>query len=110
MPAPLYDSLRALADTRPLRLDMPGHHGGPLPGGFPWPAGLDFTENGRTGDLFGEAPDAIQAAERLWAKGLGFGACPFLTGGSTFSGLQAISPPPSRDRQTITSFTAPGTG
>ena len=83
MPAPLYDSLRALADTRPLRLDMPGHHGGPLPGGFPWPAGLDFTENGRTGDLFGEAPDAIQAAERLWAEGLGFGACLFLTGGST---------------------------
>ena len=35
MPTPLYDSLRGLAAQAPLRLDMPGHHGGPLPGGFP---------------------------------------------------------------------------
>ena len=67
MPTPLYDALRALADTRPLRLDMPGHHGFPLPGGLPWPSELDFTENGATGDLFGDGPDAIQAAEGLWA-------------------------------------------
>ena len=53
MPTPLYDSLRALAGTHPLRLDMPGHHGGPLPGGFPWPSEIDFTENGHTGDLYG---------------------------------------------------------
>ena len=65
MPTPLYDSLRALAGTHPLRLDMPGHHGGPLPGGFPWPSEIDFTENGHTGDLYGGEPDAIQAAERL---------------------------------------------
>lgn len=83
MPAPLYDALRALAETRPLRLDMPGHHGAPLPGGFPWPAGIDFTENGRTGNLFGEEPDAIQAAETLWAARFGFDSCLFLTGGST---------------------------
>ena len=83
MPAPLYDSLRALAARGPLRLDMPGHHGAPLPGRFPWPSGLDFTENGATGDLFGDEPDAIQAAEALWAKRLGFDSCLFLTGGST---------------------------
>lgn len=83
MPTPLYDALRALADNRPLRLDMPGHHGEPLPGGFPWPSGIDFTENGATGDLFGEEPDGIQEAERLWAERLGFDACLFLTVGST---------------------------
>ena len=83
MSTPLYGSLRALAETRPLRLDMPGHHGTPLPGGFPWPSELDFTENGATGDLFGDEPDAIQAAEGLWAARFGFDACLFLTGGST---------------------------
>ena len=83
MPAPLYDALRALTAQTPLRLDMPGHHGAALPGGFPWPAGLDFTENGSTGDLFGDEPDAIQEAERLWAARFGFDACLFLTGGST---------------------------
>jgi len=83
MAAPLYGSLRALAAQGPLRLDMPGHHGKPLPGGFPWPSDIDFTENGPTGDLFGDEPDAIRAAERLWAEGLGFDSCLFLTGGST---------------------------
>lgn len=83
MPTPLYDALRALADTRPLRLDMPGHHGAPLPGGFPWPSGLDFTEHAATGDLYGDGPDAIQAAEALWAARFGFDSCLFLTGGST---------------------------
>lgn len=83
MAAPLYDALRELADTRPLRLDMPGHHGNPLPEDFPWPSAIDFTENGTTGDLFGSEPDAIQAAERLWAEQFGFDSCLFLTGGST---------------------------
>ena len=83
MPAPLYDSLRALAAQGPLRLDMPGHHGSPFPGDFPWPSELDFTENGSTGDLFGNEPDAIQEAERLWAERFGFDSCLFLTGGST---------------------------
>lgn len=83
MPAPLYDSLRALAAQNPLRLDMPGHHGAPLPGGLSWPSEIDFTENGATGDLYGDGPDAIQAAERCWADRLGFDSCLFLTGGST---------------------------
>ena len=83
MPAPLYDSLRALEARKPLSLNMPGHHGGPLPGGFPWPSGIDFTENGDTGDLFGDEADAIQAAEALWSARLGFDSCLFLTGGST---------------------------
>ena len=83
MPTPLYDSLRGLAAQAPLRLDMPGHHGGPLPGGFPWPSEIDFTENGRTGDLYGGEPDAIQAAEGLWADRFSFDSCLFLTGGST---------------------------
>lgn len=83
MPTPLYDSLRALAAQNPLRLDMPGHHGAPLPGNLPWPSEIDFTENGATGDLFGDEPDAIQEAERLWAERFGFDACLFLTGGST---------------------------
>ena len=83
MPTPLYDSLLALAAQGPLRLDMPGHHGRPLPGGFPWPSAIDFTENGRTGDLFGDEPDAIQGAERLWAERFGFDSCLFLPGGST---------------------------
>lgn len=83
MPTPLYDSLRNLAEQNPLRLDMPGHHGAPLPNGFPWPSELDFTENGSTGDLFGPDPDAIQAAEHLWANRFGFDSCLFLTGGST---------------------------
>lgn len=83
MPTPLYDSLQALAAGGLLRLDMPGHHGRPLPAGIPWPSGIDFTENGFTGDLYGDKSDAIQAAEQLWADRFGFGACLFLTGGST---------------------------
>ena len=83
MSTPLYDSLRALAAQGPLRLDMPGHHGGPLPGGLSWPSELDFTENGATGNLFGGEPDAIRQAERLWADRFGFDSCLFLTGGST---------------------------
>lgn len=81
--APLYGALRSLAGGRPLRLDMPGHHGAPLPGGFPWPSALDFTENGATGNLYGDEPDAIQAAQALWANRFGFDSCLFLTGGST---------------------------
>lgn len=82
MPTPLYDSLKKLAAQHPVRFDMPGHHGAPLPGGLA-DASLDFTENGRTGDLFGSGGDAIEAAEDLWAASLGFDCCLFLTGGST---------------------------
>ncbi len=83
MPTPLYDSLCDLAAQQPLRLDMPGHHGKPLPVEVPWPTHIDFTENGHTGDLFGGRGDAIEAAEGLWASRFGFDACLFLTGGST---------------------------
>lgn len=83
MPTPLYDQLKRLAEENPLRLDMPGHHGRPLPVENFWPSHLDFTENGRTGDLYGEGGDAIEMSEGLWAKRLGFDCCLFLTGGST---------------------------
>ena len=83
MPTPLYDQLKQLAAEQPLRLDMPGHHGRPLSVENLWDVSIDFTENGRTGDLFGGAGDAIEAAELLWAERFGFDACLFLTGGST---------------------------
>ena len=82
MPTPLYDCLRELAAQAPLRFDMPGHHGVLSPG-LPGEIALDFTETGRTGDLFGPGGDAIEEAERLWARRFGFDACLFLTGGST---------------------------
>ena len=95
MATPLYDSLRALAAQKPLRLDMPGHHGKPLPGHLTaWPSEIDFTENGATGDLFGGEADAIQDAEALWAARFGFDSCLFLTGGSTqgvHSGLALLA-------------------
>lgn len=83
MSTPLYDALTAVAASHPLRLDMPGHHGAPLPVESLADTALDFTENGATGDLFGGSGDAIEAAERLWAERFGFDACLFLTGGST---------------------------
>lgn len=83
MSTPLYDALTAFAARAPLRFDMPGHHGGPLPIGDLAGTALDFTEQGPTGDLFGGGGDAIEAAERRWAEALGFDSCLFLTGGST---------------------------
>lgn len=82
MAAPLYDHLRRLADGSPLRLNMPGHHGKPLPVENLADVTLDFTETGRTGDLF-TGGDVIEEAEKLWAAGFGMDACLFLTGGST---------------------------
>ena len=83
MPTPLYDLLKSLAGRDLLRMDMPGHHGRPLPYELPWPSQLDFTDNCLTGDLFGGEPDAIARAEQLWAERFGFDSCLFLTGGST---------------------------
>ncbi len=83
MPTPLYDCLTAVAGANPLRFDMPGHHGRPLPVERLADVTIDFTENGDTGDLFGGSGDAIEAAERLWARRFGFDSCLFLTGGST---------------------------
>lgn len=83
MTTPLYDALRRVAETDPLRLDMPGHHGAPLPVEDLADTTIDFTENGHTGDLFGGRGDVIEGAERLWAERFGFDSCLFLTGGST---------------------------
>ena len=91
MPTPLYDTLRALAEQDTLRLDMPGHHGRPLPVTALADTSIDFTENGRTGDLFGGEADAIFEAERLWAERFGFDACLFLTGGSTQGNHAALA-------------------
>lgn len=85
---PLYDALRAFADTEPLRMHMPGHKGRPLPAPeLAALARLDFTELPPTGDLF-SGGDAIEEAERLWAEVFHMKSCLFLTGGST-QGVQA---------------------
>ena len=89
--APLYDALRALAGSHPLRMHMPGHKGRPLPipelGDY---AALDFTELPPTGDLYaGGGP--IGAAQDLWARAFGMAQCLFLTGGSTQGVLSALT-------------------
>jgi len=88
---PLYDALRVFADSRPLRMCMPGHKGKPLPA--PELSGwstLDFTELPPTGDLF--VPGGpIGEAEALWARVFGLPHCLFLTGGSTQGILTAIT-------------------
>lgn len=82
MATPLYDQLKKLAAEQPLRLDMPGHHGKNIVPPL-WDVSVDFTENGRTGDLLGGSDDAIEMAEKLWARRLHMDSCLFLTGGST---------------------------
>lgn len=91
MPTPLYDCLRRVAEGDPLHLNMPGHHGKSLPVENLADTRLDFTENGRTGDLFGDGGDAIEEAENLWARRFGFDACLFLTGGSTQGNHAALA-------------------
>ena len=88
---PLYDALRALAGSHPLRMHMPGHKGRALPipelGDY---AALDFTELPPTGNLY-EAGGPIEAAEALWARRMGMAHCLFLTGGSTQGVLSALT-------------------
>ena len=91
MATPLYDTLRRAAEENLLRLDMPGHHGLPLPVETLADTSVDFTENGRTGDLFGDEYDAIAEAEELWARRFGFDSCLFLTGGSTQGNHTALA-------------------
>ncbi len=81
MPTPLYEKLIKLKSSSPLWLDMPGHHGKNLLGLEDW-TDLDRTEHSVTGDLF-QGGDAIEEAERLWARRWGAEGCLFLTGGST---------------------------
>ena len=81
MTAPLYDSLRALADSDPLRLHMPGHKGR-MSGLFRDAAAIDFTELPPTGNLYtGEGP--IAEAEALFAETAGAGDALFFSCGST---------------------------
>lgn len=91
MLTPLYDALRAFADTKPARYHMPGHHGAPLPvPEFPGFSALDFTELPPTGDLY-RAGGPIEAAEKLWAGRFNMEHCLFLTGGSTQGLLSALT-------------------
>ena len=81
--APLYDHLKKISDSDPLRFDMPGHHGKPIPcfSGSDWTA-MDCTEHQSTGDLF-KGNDIIEEAEKYWAARWNSDGCLFLTGGST---------------------------
>lgn len=80
--APLYQSLTAFSSENPLRMAMPGHKGKPICGLGEAYSSIDFTELPPTGNLYSSG-GAIEAAETLWAKQLGFDCCLFLTGGST---------------------------
>ncbi len=81
MTAPLYDALKALAESEPLRLHMPGHKG-ILPGALSGAAALDFTEIAPTGNLYtGQGP--IAEAEALFAKCAGAREALFFSCGST---------------------------
>ncbi len=88
MSAPLYDALRALAGTDPLRMHMPGHKGRPIAGHFAGAAAIDFTELPGTGNLY-LADGPIHEAELSFARFAGAERCCFLTGGSTL-GLYAM--------------------
>lgn len=81
--SPLYDSLKSLENHNPLRFDMPGHHGKPLPyfSQSDWTS-MDWTEHAITGNLF-YGGDVIETAERRWADRWGAEGCLFLTGGTT---------------------------
>ena len=90
MYTPLLSALRSFAETEPLRMHMPGHHGRmPLP---EWSAAanLDFTELSATGDLFG-GEGAVMEAQQLWADRLGMDCCLFLTCGSTQGNHAALT-------------------
>ena len=90
MPTPLLDALTALAGKQNLRLHMPGHKGGAIPGLPPNAAWVDYTELPDTGDLYrGEGP--IAEAERLWADAAGAKDCFFLTGGGTQGVMAALT-------------------
>lgn len=99
MPTPLYDALKAYAESSPDRYHMPGHKGKFLP--VPELMGLaplDVTELPRTGNLYA-AGAPFDEAQRLWAEVFGFEFCQFLTGGSTMgihTGLALCAGPGSK--------------
>jgi arginine/lysine/ornithine decarboxylase len=81
MPKPLYDALKALSDSAPLRLHMPGHKG--LGQGlFRDISRIDYTEITPTGNLYTmEGP--IGPAEDLCARFAGAEEALFFSCGST---------------------------
>lgn len=89
METPLYDILKDLADSDPLRLHMPGHKGKNFPFQTDLQA-LDFTELAPTGNLY-HGGEPFQTAQELWAYQFGFDHCQFLTGGSTQGLYTALS-------------------
>ena len=81
MARPLYDALRALSDSSPLRMHMPGHKGigATL---FTEISSIDFTEIAPTGNLYtDEGP--FPAAEDLCARFAGAKDAMFFSCGST---------------------------
>ena len=81
MNAPLYDTLKQLSDSKPMRLHMPGHKGR-LSGLFRDISSIDFTEIEPTGNLYtGEGPIAL--AEDLFAEAAGARDALFFSCGST---------------------------
>lgn len=89
MKTPLYDTLKNLAEEKPLRLHIPGHKGKELPY-FQGILPLDFTEITPTGNLYEDSAPFSQA-QALWAEKFGFAHAQFLTGGSTQSIYTAIA-------------------
>ncbi len=89
MDTPLYSTLKKLADTKPLRLHMPGHKGklDELSSAF---LNVDFTELDVTGNLY-EGGVPFDKAQELWANQFGFENCQFLTGGATQGLYTALS-------------------
>lgn len=87
--APLYESLKALADKNTARFHMPGHKGRALFSQLDSIYAIDFTEIYETGNLFyGDEP--IISAEKLAAEYFGAADCLFTTGGSTQALMTAI--------------------
>jgi arginine/lysine/ornithine decarboxylase len=81
MSKPLYDALKALSDSEPLRLHMPGHKGQGQ-GLFRDVCRIDYTEITPTGNLYTmEGP--IGPAEDLCARFAGAGEALFFSCGST---------------------------
>jgi arginine/lysine/ornithine decarboxylase len=104
--SPLIHVLSSLADSRPVRMHVPGHKGKDL-------FSLDFTELPVTGDLYRDTETAspLRQAETLWAEKYHAAGCCFLTGGSSqgvAAALAALTVPGETillDRYHHTSFT-----
>ena len=87
-PTPLYNALRAYAESRPFRFHMPGHKGLPVFDGTVPVEQLDVTELPETGCLYDDAPP-FREANRLFADAWGVPQAFVLAGGATL-GIQAM--------------------